>query len=242
MRIPKDSWLFNKPIAHRGLWGNGVVENSRTAYQNAANLGYPIEIDLYQTKDGHLVSFHDSTLKRMTGKDGFVWDYTLSELKELRLLDTDETIPTFDEVLSIAEGKSPLLIELKNNPTELFVEKVVERLKNYKGKFAVQSFNPLYIIKIKKLAPEFIRGILSVKHPWSADANSKIKRYIVSHMALNFLAKPDFISYDFNGYPLPKRKVKNKLKLAWTITSKEDYDRIKSLVDNVIYEGFDITK
>lgn len=242
MRIPNDSWLFNKPVAHRGLWGNGVVENSRTAYENATKNGFPIEIDLYLSKDGKIVSFHDSTLKRMTGKDGFVWDYTLAELKELRLADTNEQIPTFDEVLEIAKGRSPLLIELKNHPKENFVEKVVERLKNYDGEFAIQSFNPLYIIKVKKLAPEFIRGILSVKKPWPADANSKLKRYVVSHMSLNFLAKPDFISYAHYDYPLPKRKVKNKLKLAWTITSKEDYEKIKPLVDNVIYEGFDIEK
>ena len=141
-RIANDSWILTKPICHRGLWGKDVPENSVKAYQLASEKGYPIEIDLYMTKDGHLVSFHDGTLKRMTGADGFIYEKTLKELKELRLSDSDYTIPTFDEVLEIARGKSPLLIELKDQPDLTYVDKVIERLKSYDGEFALQSFNP----------------------------------------------------------------------------------------------------
>ena len=83
MRIDNNSWLFNRPIAHRGLWGGHIIENSLPAYQNAINHGYPIEIDIYQSVDGELFSFHDKTLKRMTGADGFVYEKTLAELKAL---------------------------------------------------------------------------------------------------------------------------------------------------------------
>ena len=96
MRIDKDFWLFNKPIAHRGLWGGDILENSLPAYQNAVDKGYPIEIDLYSSKDGVLFSFHDDTLVRMTGTDGKIFDKTASELKELLLLSSDCEIPTFD--------------------------------------------------------------------------------------------------------------------------------------------------
>ena len=81
MRIYKDSWLTTRPIAHRGLWGGNIIENSLTAYQNAVNNGYPIEIDLYRSKDGVLMSFHDATLNRMTGADGFIYDKTFFELE-----------------------------------------------------------------------------------------------------------------------------------------------------------------
>ena len=127
-RIPKNYWLLNRPVAHRGLWGGEIIENSLTAYRNAVEKGYPIEIDLYVTKDGKLVSFHDSTLKRMTGADGYIYEKTLAELKQLQLLGTDERIPTFDEVLEIAENKVPLLIEIKDQPDKTVVEKTVERL------------------------------------------------------------------------------------------------------------------
>ena len=65
MRINKDYWLLNTPIAHRGLWGGDLIENSLPAYQNAVNNGYAIEIDLYSTTDGEIVCFHDATLGKL---------------------------------------------------------------------------------------------------------------------------------------------------------------------------------
>ncbi len=235
MRLNKDSWLLTKPIAHRGLWGGDIKENSISAYKLASEKGYPIEIDLYLTTDGHLVSFHDDTLDRMTGESGFIYEKTLSELKELRLKGSDEPIPTFDEVLEIANGKSPLLIEIKNQPNKDIVKKVVERLKSYSGEFAIQSFNPMYIKQVKKLAPEFIRGILGTH---DATRESFFTRKVLKNLSLNFTIKPDFISYNFNGLPLKKSKTKGKVVLAWTITSSEDELKVKDFCDNIIYEKF----
>lgn len=238
MRIGKNHFLTSRPIAHRGLWGNGVVENSLTAYQNAVNDGYPIEIDLYQSKDGVLFSFHDSTLKRMTGTDGYIYEKTAEELKSLRLDGTEEQIPTFEEVLSTVNSKVPLLIEIKDQPNgKIVVDKIVARLKKYDGAFALQSFNPLYINRVKKIAPEFLRGILATGNDDLKD-KSFITRFIVKNMALNFLIKPDFISYIYTHLPLKKSKTKNKAVLAWTVTSQEVYDKMKSIADNIIFEGF----
>ena len=234
-RIPKNYWLLNRPVAHRGLWGGEIIENSLTAYRNAVEKGYPIEIDLYVTKDGKLVSFHDSTLKRMTGADGYVYEKTLAELKQLQLLGTDERIPTFDEVLEIAENKVPLLIEIKDQPDKTVVEKTVERLKSYKGEFALQSFNPLYIKKVKKLAPQFIRGILATQ---DAGKKSAITNYIVKKMPLNFLIKPDFISYDYKGIPKYAKKTKKMPVISWTITSKEIETTVRPFIDNIIFEHY----
>ena len=92
-RIPENHWLRTKPIAHRGYWGGDVPENSRAAYERAAEKGYPIEIDVYLTKDEKIVSFHDGTLKRMTGGEGGVWDYTYEELQQFRLGNSQEGGP-----------------------------------------------------------------------------------------------------------------------------------------------------
>ena len=45
MRIDFNNWLITRPISHRGLWNENIVENSLTAYKNAIAQGYPIEID-----------------------------------------------------------------------------------------------------------------------------------------------------------------------------------------------------
>ena len=231
MRLKEDSWLFTRHIAHRGLWGDDVPENSLTAYARAVEKGYAIEIDLYLSKDGVLFSVHDSKLKRLCGVDKFVYDLTAEEIKQLSLCGTDEKIPTFDEVLELVDGKTPLLIEIKDQPSKLIVENIVGRLKTYKGEFALQSFNPFYIRKVRYLAPEFIRGILAAKNP---DTDSKIKKFVVSKMPFNFTAKPDFISYEYNGLPL-----KTKLPvITWTVTTKDIHEKVKPYAKNIIFEGF----
>ncbi len=235
MRINENYWLFNKPIAHRGLWGGKIVENSLTAYKNAVKKGYPIEIDVFVTADGRLVSFHDDSLMRMTGENGLIYNKTLAELKSLRLNSTLEQIPTFDEVLDICENKVPILIEIKNQPNKCVVDLVVARLKSYKGEFAIQSFNPLYINKVKKLAPEFIRGILA--DTFNLD-KSRLVRYIVRKMPLNFICKPDFLSLNYKSLPLKFKRTKKYPKLAWTVTSQEIADNVKPYADNIIFEDF----
>ena len=57
-------------------------------------------------------------------------------------------------------------------------------------------------------------------------------------MLLNFLIKPDFISYNKNAFPLSKPKTKGKLQLAWTILSLDEMNDCKKHVDNFIFENF----
>ena len=162
MRLSKDSWLLNMPIAHRGLWGKDIIENSLPAYENAIKNNFAIEIDLYSSTDGEIYVFHDDSLTRMTGTNGFIYEKTSKELSKLKLANSEHTIPTFEQVLKLVNGRVPLLIELKNQPDKSYIDKVINRLKFYKGEFAIQSFDPFYINRVKKLAPDFIRGILGI--------------------------------------------------------------------------------
>lgn len=239
MKINADHWLLTKPVAHRGLWGGDIIENSLSAYQNAVDNGYPIEIDLHLSTDGVLFSFHDNTTTRMTGVNKNIHNLSSAEIKGLRLLDTDEQIPTFDEVLDLVDGKVPLLIEIKNQPNKKVVDKTIERLKSYKGEFAIQSFNPLYVARVKKLAPEFIRGVLASK---KKSAKGWFNNFVINNMPFNFIAKPDFISHNFNGLPLNKRKVKDLPVIAWTITNKEEETLALKHAKNIIFELYDPSK
>ena len=86
--------LKNVHYAHRGLFDNrtSAPENSMNAFRLAVEAGYGIEMDIQLTKDGIPVVFHDKTLKRMCGKKGYIWEYTLEELKEFTLADSKEKI------------------------------------------------------------------------------------------------------------------------------------------------------
>ena len=107
-----EGWSY----AHRGLHGDGIPENSMAAFQAALDHGYGIELDVHLLKDGNLAVMHDSLLNRTTGQPGRIEDLTTQELKNYRLEGTEQTIPEFMDVLTLYNGKAPLIIELK--PTD----------------------------------------------------------------------------------------------------------------------------
>ena len=72
-------------ISHRGDWRN-TPENSIRAIQNCIDLGVNmVEIDIKKTKDNELILLHDKTLDRTTTGKGLPQDYTLAEIKQMRL-------------------------------------------------------------------------------------------------------------------------------------------------------------
>lgn len=91
------NFLKNKIVAHRGYHDKdkGIPENSMLAFKRAIDENYLIEFDLHLLKDGKVVVFHDDNLKRMTGIDALIKDKTYEEIKQLKLLDTNERIPLF---------------------------------------------------------------------------------------------------------------------------------------------------
>lgn len=233
--LDKSHWLLSRPIAHRGLWNENIIENSITSYKNAAQKGYPIEIDIYSSTDGVLYSFHDSDLYRMTGVKGNIFDKESKEIDKLFLRETNEKIPTLKEVLSIVNGKIPLLIEIKNQPGKQIVKRLVDALKDYNGEYAVQSFNPLYLRKLKKLAPNVLRGLLTTKVEENLKGEKSLNNFIVKYTPLNFLAKPQFLSVSYQDLPLKNRKLPI---IAWTITDKNTQDKISNHCENIIFESF----
>ncbi len=150
---------------HRGLHGKGVPENSIPSFENAIDAGIGIELDVRLSGDGVPVVFHDKTLRRMCGDKRKVSELTVNELKSLKLKDSDETIPTLEEVLELVGGRVPLMIETKPSKHRLF-ERKTERsmlplLKGYKGTYYLQSFDRKSMKYMKKRLPDVLCGILS---------------------------------------------------------------------------------
>lgn len=118
--------------AHRGGAQEGFPENCIATFQKTLQHTFAIlEIDPRYTKDGAIVVHHDSTLERTTTGEGRVADWTLEELKTLRLKDldgevTEFQIPTIDEVLEWARGKTVLVLDQKDVPVEARVRKIEE--------------------------------------------------------------------------------------------------------------------
>ena len=233
------SWLVERCIAHRGLHNDEFPENSLGAFQNAINNGYPIELDVHIISDGTLVVFHDDSLSRMTGKDGYLKNLTKSDLENYHLADTEYTIPTFEEVLTLIDGKVPLLIEVKNtNKVGALETKLLEMLRAYKGEYAIESFNPYVLEWFKNNAPDILRGQLAGF--FKGEKLAFIKRFALKRMVLNKIAKPDFIAYEASRLPNRfVRKYKSLPLIAWTVRSQKEYMKVVQYCDNVIFENFE---
>ncbi len=234
-RLSQNHWLRTHPIAHRGLHDGSVPENSLLSFQLAAAHGYAVELDVALSKDGEVVVFHDANLARVTGKNAYIWELTLSELRTLRLYDTDQHVATLAEVLSLIRGRVPLLIEIKAHADQSVVKKTLNVLKNYRGQYAVQSFDPRIIMRVKKLYPNVLRGILGSRDD---EEPSAFRRFFLRHMPLNFLAKPDFISHSYDGIAnVSERKIKGKALLCWTVRTSDQLSFARRHADNVIFEN-----
>lgn len=235
-----NSWLVETPIAHRGLHNKECPENSLPAFQNAIDAGYPIEIDVQIIADGTVVVFHDESLSRLTDNDGYIKFLNKSDLEILRLKDSKEKIPTFEEVLKFVNGRTPILIEIKNsNKVGELEKKVIESLKNYNGEYAIQSFNPYVLEYFYKHAPTILRGQLAGY--FKKEKLSFFKKYALKRMLLNKkISHPDFISYEAKKIPNRFiRKYKKLPLLAWTVRSQTEYLKVVKYCDNVIFEDFE---
>ncbi len=118
--------------AHRGGATVGFPENAIKTFEHTLrHVPSMLEIDPRMTKDGQIVVHHDATLDRTTTGTGLVVDHTLAELKSLFLKDTegnvtDDRIPTLDEAITWARGKTILVLDQKDVPLEVRVKKVIE--------------------------------------------------------------------------------------------------------------------
>ncbi len=235
-----DSWLVQRYIAHRGLHDEKLPENSLAAFKNAVEKDYAIELDVRQIADGTVIVFHDDLLKRMTDKSGYAKNISCKHcLKEYKLNGTDQVIPTLKEVLELVDGKVPLLIEIKNTGKVGSLEEAIwDLLKDYKGEYAVESFNPYVLEWFKKNAPQVIRGQLSGS--FIGENLSFIKKFALKRMMLNkCVSEPHFIVYESRA--LPNRfvkKYKHLPLLAWDVTSQKEYNRVVKHCDNIIFDNF----
>ncbi|MCH5153013.1 MAG: glycerophosphodiester phosphodiesterase [Clostridiales bacterium] len=234
-------WLTDTFVAHRGLFdnGGGIPENSVPAFAKASEMGFGIETDVQMTKDGILVVFHDDTLKRMTGAEGKLADYTFDELRKLRLLDTEFQIPTFQEFLEVTNGVN-LVVEIKTHADIGEVEqKTYDALKNYKGHYCVESFNPLIIRWFKVHAPEVIRGTLSCSYEEAPF--SRFKKWLLRELKLCKWNGSQFIAYDAATIRTNKavKRFGRKIPIiCWTIKSEQQYDELHDCFDNMIFDSF----
>lgn len=118
--LPFDRYMpYPRLCAHRG-YNSAAPENTMPAFGAAVAMGADeIEFDLWTTKDGALVTAHDSELERVSNGHGHVSEHTLAELKALDFgtrfheIYEDLRIPTFEEILAKLASRVIMNIHVK---------------------------------------------------------------------------------------------------------------------------------
>jgi glycerophosphoryl diester phosphodiesterase len=149
---------------HRGAY-HFAPENTLKSFELAAEMGADgVELDIQLTRDGEIVVIHDETVDRTSNGNGYVNDYTLSELKRLNFNKRGITPPLFMEIPTLRQTLELLAptgleinIELKTGVVwyEELAEKALRLTKEFSlaDKIIWSSFNYFSLRPIKILEP-----------------------------------------------------------------------------------------
>ena len=140
------SCLSNKDIlvvGHRGAMGH-ALENTIESVKKAIELNVDgIEIDVFKSKTGELVVYHDPFLSRLSNSNAFIEQISLDSIKKIKLLG-GQSIPTLNEVIEIIPENIFLNIELKGENTAIETNKVIieymNRFNITPSSFIISSF------------------------------------------------------------------------------------------------------
>lgn len=218
-------------IAHRGVHDNKLIpENSLCAFQKALDNNYAIEFDIQITKDDKLVIFHDDNLLRMTGINNSIEKLLYEDVKNIKLLNKDFSIPTFKELLDLVNGRVLLDIEIKSTKrVKKVVDLVYKELKNYKGPILLKSFDPRIVKRLKKVDNKYPVGLLI-----TYESKSKLLNLITRFNLGYFYTKPDFLAVDKK---LLNDKFYHKYKklplFTWTVLGIEEANKLRSKYSDI---------
>jgi len=242
--------FLTTPLAHRGYHdaAAGRPENSLAALEAAIVAGYGIELDVQLSSDGHAKVFHDYHLDRLTDEKGPVSTRTAADLRQIKLKNSTETIPTFSQALAHVAGRAPLLIEIKDQDGVMganvgpLEKAVADALVAYRGPVAVMSFNPHAVREFARLSPNTPRGLTTSSFPvadWPllpAKTRAHL-RLIEDYQPLG----ASFISHhagDLGSARVQELKSEGAAVLCWTVRSQKAEDTARKIADNITFEGY----
>jgi len=214
--------------AHRGDTAS-APENSLQSVLSAIDKGLQaVELDVQLTKDGVVVLNHDATLSRMAGVKSRVSELTYAQISRLDIGEDANgeavRIPSLEEVLTAAQGRIKLLIDLKPYGSgEALAEEVVTLVQAHgmEQDAYIQSFDGNALRHIRAIAPDI-----------------KIGRIL--YFALGDLSSLDVDFYTIDQVMLTDQLVKQAHAAGrgvwvWTVNDRRDLKEVlKFQIDGII--------
>ena len=217
-------------VGHRGAMGH-VLENTIESVQKAIELNVDgIEIDVFKSKTGELVVYHDPFLSRLSNSNAFIEQISLDSIKKIELIG-GYFIPTLKEIVDIIPEKIFLNIELKGQDTAFETNKIIiNYLNTYNfpvSKFIISSFRWDELKKIRSINKDIPIAIL-VDSLYKIDDAIKLAKQI-NAIALN--PNKNFITKE-----IVNNIQSNNIKVyPYTINTPRNIRRIRSMgVDAII--------
>ena len=217
-------------VGHRGAMGH-VLENTIESVQKAIELNVDgIEIDVFKSKTGELVVYHDPFLSRLSNSNAFIEQISLDSIKKIELIG-GYFIPTLKEIVDIIPEKIFLNIELKGQDTAFETNKIIiNYLNTYNfpvSKFIISSFRWDELKKIRSFNKDIPIAIL-VDSLYKIDDAIKLAKQI-NAFALN--PNKEFITKEI----VNKIQSKNIKVYPYTINTPRNIRKMRSMgVDAII--------
>lgn len=234
------STAFAQPvvIAHRGAsWD--APENTLAAFNLAWEQGIMInELDIFLSKDGHVVVFHDKTTERFNGKDDKIEDLTLEELKQIDVgshLDPkwkNERIPTLEEVIETVPPGRQLLIEIKVGTEIVYpLKEILENSHLDDSQIIIMSFSSRVVRKVRSVMPQYeVHRLLGAPRLSGRISGARMRRHGISTLSVRHKLL----------FRVGERFVRDMQRAGmqvyvWTVNCPEDAIRLQEIgVDGII--------
>ena len=208
-----------------------VLENTIESVKKAIELNVDgIEIDVFKSKTGELVVYHDPFLSRLSNSNAFIEQISLDSIKKVELIG-GFSIPTLKEIVDIIPEKIFLNIELKGkdtaNETNIIIINHLNKFNLPISKFIISSFRWDELKKIRSINKDVPIAIL-VDSLYKIDDAIKLAKQI-NAVALNPNNK-------FITRGIVNKIQSNNIKVyPYTINNPKNIRRVRSMgVDAII--------
>lgn len=176
-------------IGHRGC-ADQYPENTILAARRSASHVDMIEFDVQRCGSGELVVFHDDELDRLTDATGSVATTDWTELQELTILDSDETIPQLSEFLTAVPADTAVNIELKHDG---MADEVISAADDCDNEVLISSFQPDAIREVRERDEDIALAFLISENPERGRSFAAEMDCVAVNPGVDFVLETEFV-------------------------------------------------
>ncbi len=248
-RLNRDFVLLDSSlIAHKGIYGHykrnnkEVIQNSFESCKIAIDNNIPFECDIRNTKDDIPVLAHDNTILLDSGKKIKVNKYRYIELKEML---KNKCPSKLEDILRYNNGKVGVVVDAKE--AHIFYSKYRENLSRVlneyalKGEIMLQSFNPFFMLSLKKHIQNVVTGQLICRGKTILDSfrAPKTIAYIYERIIslICFIARTDVINMENHSDIVWQKRTRLFISKYTNKKIVGKAERLLRKIDTTLYKG-----